>query len=112
MISSTNAEIEVIYKFTLYNSEVTQLWVALYNQKRMKWDSDRKEFRQLNGRSVPYPDHLKENMPKICSNSWVADQVREKYGTTGCYPRGEDDVLNIRFGCTNLVIIYLVYMYI
>ena len=66
MISSTNAEIEAINKFILYNFEVTQPWVALYEQKRMKWDSDRKEFRRLNGRSVPYPNHLKENMPKIC----------------------------------------------
>ena len=48
----------------LYNSEETQPWVALYEQKRMKWDSDRKEFRWLNGRSMPYPDHLKENMTK------------------------------------------------
>ena len=63
-ISSANVEIEAINKFILYNSEATQPWVALYEQNKMKWDSDRKEFRRLNGRSVPYPDHLKENMPK------------------------------------------------
>ena len=48
----------------------------------MKWDSDRKEFRWLNGRSVPYLDHLKENMQIICPNCWVVDQVREKYSAT------------------------------
>ena len=42
LISLANAEIEAINKFVLYNSEATQLWVALYEQKRMKWDSDRK----------------------------------------------------------------------
>ena len=41
-ISSVNVEIEAINKFVLYNFEVTQPWVALYKQKRMKWDSDRK----------------------------------------------------------------------
>ena len=44
LISSANAEIEAINKFILYNSEATQLWIALYEQKIMKWDSDRKEF--------------------------------------------------------------------
>ena len=86
---------------------MTQLWVALYEQKRMKWDSDRKEFRWLNGISVPYPDHLKENMPKICLDSWVVDQVREKYGATGRYPHAEEDALNVGTGCSNSVIIYL-----
>ena len=42
LISSINAKIEAINKFVLYNFEVTQPWVALYEQKRMKWDSDRK----------------------------------------------------------------------
>ena len=38
LISSTIAEIEAINKFIIYNSEVTQPWVALYEQKRMKWE--------------------------------------------------------------------------
>ena len=41
LISSVNAETEAINKFVLYNSEVTQLWVALYEQKRIKWNSER-----------------------------------------------------------------------
>ena len=32
-ISSVNAEIEAINKFVLYNSEVTQSWVALTNKR-------------------------------------------------------------------------------
>jgi hypothetical protein len=64
-----------INKFTLYNVEETRPWVTLYEKKRRKWEIDRKEFIQLNGRSMPYLDHLKENMPKICPNSWVADQI-------------------------------------
>jgi hypothetical protein len=32
--------------------------------KRRKWDSDMKALKLLNGRIMPYPDHLKENMPK------------------------------------------------
>ena len=42
LISLANAEIEAINKFILYNSEVTEPWVALYEQNSMKWDSDRK----------------------------------------------------------------------
>ena len=59
LISLENAKIEAINKLILYSYEATQPWVALYEQKRMKWDSDRKGFRRFNGRSVPYPDHLK-----------------------------------------------------
>jgi hypothetical protein len=77
------------------------------NIKRRKWESDMKEFRWLNGRSMPYPDHLKENMPMICPNSWVVDQVREKYGASSHYPREEEDPLNIGIGCNNSIIIYL-----
>ena len=76
----------------------------------MKWDSDRKEFVWLNGRSVPYPDHLKENMPKIQPNNWVADQVREKYDENNHYTRVGEDVLNVGIGGSNLVIIFLIYM--
>jgi hypothetical protein len=75
MNTSTNSKIDTINKFMLYNSEATQLWVTLYEQKRRKWESDRKEFKWLNGRSMPYPDHLKGNMPMICPNNWVVDQV-------------------------------------
>ena len=110
VISSVNSKIEAIYKFIIYNMEATQLWVTLYEQKRVKCDSERKEFIWLNGRSVPYPDHLKENMEKICPNSWVADQVREIYSSTSCYPHVEEDVLNVGIGCSNLVIIFLIYM--
>ena len=106
-ISSANGEIEEINKFILYNSEVTQSWVALYEKKRMKWDSDRKQFIWLNGRSVPYLDNLKENVPIICPNSWVADQTKEKYGATNRYSRVEEDALNVGIGCSNSVIIYL-----
>ena len=72
----------------------------------MKWDSDKKEFRWLNGRSVPYPNHLKENMPKICPNNWVSDQVREKYGATSRYPHAEEDALKVGIGCNNSVITF------
>jgi hypothetical protein len=44
----------------------------------------------MNGRSIPYRDNLKENMPKICPNSWVANQIKEKYVVSGRNPRGED----------------------
>ena len=98
LISSANAKIEAINKFVLYNYEATQPWVALYEQKRMKWDSDRKEFRWLNGISVPYPDNLKENVPKICPNSWVVDQVREKYSAINDYSCAEEDALNVGIG--------------
>jgi len=54
-----NSEIEAIHKFIPYNMEVTQSWVALYEQKRRKWDNDRKELKWLNGIIVHYPDHLK-----------------------------------------------------
>ena len=75
--------------------------------KENEWDSDKKEFRWLNGRSVPYPDHLKENTAKICPNNWVVDQVREKYGATGHYSHDEEDALNVGIGCTHSVIIFL-----
>ena len=89
---------------------MTQPCATFYEQKRMKWDSDRKEFRRFNGLSVPYPDNLKENMPKICPNSWVSDQVREKYCATGRCLRAEEDAVNVGIGCSNSVIIFLIYM--
>jgi len=54
---------------------------------------------------MPYPDHLKENMPMTCLNIWVVDQDREKYGAYIRYPYAEEDVLNIGFCCNNSVII-------
>ena len=104
LISLADSEIEVINKFIIYNSKVTQPWVALYKEKTRKWDSDRKGFKWLNGRSEPYPDHLKQNMPMIFLNSWVVDQVREKYGAFGHFLHAEEDVLNIGIGCNNSVI--------
>jgi hypothetical protein len=83
------------------------LWVTLYEQKRKKWESDRKEFKRLNGRIMPYPVHLKENISIIFPNSWVVDQVREKYGASGRYTHEEEDALNIGIGCNNSVIIFL-----
>ena len=107
MNTSANLEIDAINKFIFYNLEATELCVALYEQRRRKWESYRKEFRQLNGRSMPYPNHLKENMPMICPNNWVVDQVKENYGASGHYPRVEEDALNIGIGCNNSVIISL-----
>jgi len=59
---------------------------------------------------VPYPDHLKENMPMTCPNSWVVNQFREKYSAYGCYLRVEEDVLNIGIEYINSV--YNLFMYI
>lgn len=101
LISSVNYAID---NLILYNSEVTQSWVTLYKKRRTKWDTDRKEFRPLNGRSVPYPDHLKENMPMKFPNSSVSYQVKEKYGASSRYPCVEEDALNIGIGCSNSVI--------
>ena len=42
LISSVNLEIEAINKFILYNSKASQLWVVLYEEKRRKWDSEKK----------------------------------------------------------------------
>jgi hypothetical protein len=96
---------DVINKFILYNVEATRQWVAMYEEKRRKWDSDKKTFRGLNGRIIPYPGHLKENMPKICPDSWVADQIHEKYVVSNHNSRGEDmDALNIGIGCNNSII--------
>jgi hypothetical protein len=73
MNTSGNSKIDFINKFILYNLEATQPWVALYEQKRRKWESDREESRGLNGRSMPYPNHLKENIAMIWPNNWVVD---------------------------------------
>ena len=67
-------------------------------RKEKKWNSDRKSFRWMNGRSMPYLDHLKENMPKICPNNWVVDQITEKYGRSGHYLPSEENALNIGIG--------------
>ena len=108
ILVSTNAKIDAINKFVLYNAEETQQWVALYEEKIRKWDSDRKAFRQLNGRILPYHDHLKENMPKICPNDWVIDQIIKKYGKLRHYTLREEDTLNTGIGCNiNYVIISL-----
>lgn len=68
-----NAEIDVVNKFVLYNMEATQPWAALYEEKWKKWDSDKKAFKQSNGRRILYVDHLKENMPNICPDNRVVD---------------------------------------
>jgi hypothetical protein len=47
-----NLEIDVIHKFVLYNMMAMRPWIALYEEKRRKRDSDRKSFRRLNGRSI------------------------------------------------------------
>ena len=57
-------------------------------------------------RSMPYPDHLKKN-PLICPNSWVVDQVKEKYSAYDRYPRDEEYALNIGIGCSISTIISL-----
>ena len=49
-----------------------------------------KEFKWLNGRSMTYPNHLKQNIPK-CPNSWVDDQIIEKYGVSIHYLDDEED---------------------
>jgi hypothetical protein len=54
---------------------------------------------------MPYPNHLKENMPKIYPNNWVADQKQEKYVVSTRNPHGEYlDALNIWIGCNNSLI--------
>ena len=40
MNTTTNLEIDAINKFILDNAEATQPWVALYEEKRRKWDID------------------------------------------------------------------------
>ena len=78
MNTTTNSEIDTINKFILCNTHETQSWVVLYEDKRRKWDIDIIEFRRLHGRSTPFLDHLKENVPIIYPNSWVVDQFRHK----------------------------------
>ena len=68
-----NFEMDAINKFVLKNAKATLPWVVLYEEKRRKCNIDKKPFRWLNGRSMPYPNHLKENMPMIFPNSWVVD---------------------------------------
>ena len=48
-------------------------------KKRIKWDNEKKP-KQLNSWSMPYTNNLKENIPMICCNSWVINQLGEKYG--------------------------------
>ena len=105
MNTIAKSKIGIIKKFILYNAEATQPWVTLYEEKRRKWEIDRKKIRWLNGISMPYPNHLKENMPMICPNSWVVYQVREKYGASGHYPHAEEDTLNIGIMHNNSIII-------
>ena len=59
----------------------------------------------MNGRSVPYPSHLKENMLLTCPKSWVVDKVKE-YVAFGHYLHVEEYALNIGIGCKNLVSIF------
>jgi hypothetical protein len=54
-------EIDSINKFVLYNVESTQPRVTRieYEEKRRKWDSEKKVFKWLNGRIISHPNHLK-----------------------------------------------------
>ena len=69
MNTTMNSKIYAINKFILYNAGETHPWVALYEEKRRKLDINRKEFKWLHGISIPFPYHLKGNMPMICPNS-------------------------------------------
>ena len=111
MNTTTNSEIDAINKFILYSVEETQSWVALYKEKRREWGIDIKEFRWLHSRRIPFLDHLKENMPMMCPNNWVSDQIREKYGSSIHYPPKEGGALNIGIKCKNSVIKYFLYIY-
>ena len=51
--------------------------------------------------SMPYPDHLKENIPMIYLNNLVIDQLRDNYGAYGPYPPAKEDALNIGIRCNN-----------
>ena len=59
LYTPANSEIDATNKFVLYSVKEIQPWVALYEEKRKKWDRDRKSFRWFDGRSMPYPNHLK-----------------------------------------------------
>jgi hypothetical protein len=39
---SLNSEINANNRLVLYNVEAIKLWVVLYEEKRRKWDNDRK----------------------------------------------------------------------
>ena len=108
LYTSSNVEIDAIHKFVLYNVEATQQWVALYEKKRKKWDNDRIAFKWLNGKSITYHDHLKYNIPNICPNNCVVDQIIEKYGRLRNYPPSGEVALNIGIGSiVNSIIICL-----
>lgn len=100
-----NVEMDAINKFSLCNVEKMKQRVALYDEKRKRWGSDREAFIWSNGRSMPYLDHLKEIMPKICPNVWVVYQIIEKYGNLGCYPPREEDALNKGIRCNVISLI-------
>jgi hypothetical protein len=44
---------------------------------------------------MPYLEHLKVNILVIHPNSWVVDQIKEKYSVFDHYPHREEDALNI-----------------
>jgi hypothetical protein len=44
MNTSMNSEIDVINKKILHNKEEKKPWVTLYEEKRRKWGTSRKEF--------------------------------------------------------------------
>jgi hypothetical protein len=51
---------------------------------------------------MPYPNDLKENMPKIYPNSWVVEHIQDKYAVCGRNAHGEDlDATNIEIKCNN-----------
>jgi len=54
---------------------------------------------------MPYPNHLKEDIPMTCPNSWVVHHVKEKYSASGRYSRAEEDALNIGIEFNNSIII-------
>lgn len=80
-----NLAIDCINKFILCNVKVMKQWVTLYEDKREKWDNDMKAFKHFNCRSMPYLDHLKENMPNIYPNDWLVDHIMEKYARIDHY---------------------------
>ena len=45
LYTSKNLKIDAINKYVIYNTKATQPWASLYEEKRRKWNSDKKAFK-------------------------------------------------------------------
>ena len=98
MNTTTNLEIDAINKFILDNAEETQPWVALYEEKRRKWDIDKKIIQVVSWYKHAFSKSFKRKYANDLSQQLGCKPSQREIWCIHSLPTEEEDVLNIGIG--------------